>query len=283
MPVAASSVFLLPDLSEFQPDADMAGIAKQNGGAAIIRACYGGAHPDKVFAKFRKAAAGYRFLGLYQYLVAGQDVIAQARAFCSIAGHLAAYEVPIVDVEEGAGSQYQRAIDWCGHVDRQLGKRSWVYSGVAFAEAHGLASIFASSRHTWVAAYSQAEPSLAHTLWQCTDGKTGSHITSWPGAGKCDTSLYHGSLAQLAALITPPVPRPPRPKEPRMIMVTPDRKDIPEGTGWPGDFLLFADGRLHHIASHTVNANNVAAYKAAGVPGPVEITWAEYQALLAGK
>lgn len=59
--------------------------------------------------------------------------------------------------------------------------------------------MFASSRHTWVAAYGPQEPSLGHTLWQCTDGKIGVHVTDWPGAGRCDTSLYHGTLAQLAA------------------------------------------------------------------------------------
>ena len=78
MPVETPPVLLLPDLSEFQPGADMAGIKASNGGAAIIRAAYGDAHPDQVFARLRAAAAGYRFLGLYQYIVAGQDITAQA-------------------------------------------------------------------------------------------------------------------------------------------------------------------------------------------------------------
>jgi hypothetical protein len=191
----------------------MSGVAKVNGGAAIIRACYGAAHPDKAFAALRAATGSYRFLGIYQYLVAGQDVTAQASAFIRLAGKLAPHEIPILDLEEGSGSQWARADQWCNQVDAALGLssrplpyRSWVYSGEDFAREHGLAPIFASARHTWVAAYGSAEPSLGHTLWQSTDGKVGAHITSWPGAGRCDTSVYHGTIGQLASLITPPAP-----------------------------------------------------------------------------
>jgi len=191
---------LLPDLSEFQPDADLAGIKRMNGGAAIIRACYGTSHPDKAFTKLRAAASSFAFLGLYMYLVAGQDAAAQAREFVKLVGKLGPHEVAILDLEEGSGNQAPRAAEWAGIVDGTMGGRSWLYSGEAFALTAGLAPVFASSRHTWVAAYGPTEPSLGHTLWQCTDGKTGPNITDWPGAGRCDTSIYHGSLAQLAAL-----------------------------------------------------------------------------------
>ena len=198
---------LLPDLSEFEPHAEMCAIKAKNGGAAIIRACYGASHPDKAFANLRAAASGFPFLGIYQYLVAGQDAAAQARAFVKIVGHLGPHEVAILDLEEGAGNQAARAAAWATVVDKAfslaslpLNRRSWLYSGEAFAEEHGLAPIFAGARHTWVAAYGPAEPALGHTLWQCTNGKDGIHVTDWPGAGKCDTSLYHGTLTQLAAL-----------------------------------------------------------------------------------
>jgi hypothetical protein len=205
-------MILLPDLSEFQPNADMAGIKHANGGAAIIRACYGQAHPDHVFAKLRHdaRAAGFAFLGIYQYLVASQGVIAQAQAFCDIAGVLSPHEVPILDLEEGTGNQAGRAAEWLAVVRDRTGKTPWLYSGLSYAETHGLAPIFNGPEiHTWVAAYGFTEPQLGHTLWQCTDGKVGSNITSWPGAGRCDTSVYHGTLEQLAALITPKPPPPP--------------------------------------------------------------------------
>lgn len=178
----------------------MGGIKAVNGGAAIIRAAYGTGHPDAVFARLRAAASGFAFLGIYQYMVASQDPVAQAQAFLKITGKLAPHEVPILDLEEGDGDQSARAAQWATLTDGATGRKSWLYSGLAFAEAHGLAGIFDGPRHTWVAAYGPDEPSLGHTLWQCTDGSTGIYVTSWPGAGKCDTNLYHGTLAQLAAL-----------------------------------------------------------------------------------
>jgi hypothetical protein len=197
---------LLPDLSEFQPSADMAGIKHANGGAAIIRACYGTSHSDHVFDRLRSDAhrAGYTFLGIYQYLVAGQDAAAQARAFCAITGKLLPHEIPVLDLEEGGGSQAGRAAEWLAMVGTALGKRPWLYSGLSFAETHGLAPIFnGPDVHTWVAAYGSQEPALGHTLWQSTNGVVGANITDWPGAGRCDTSIYHGSLGQLAGLADP--------------------------------------------------------------------------------
>jgi GH25 family lysozyme M1 (1,4-beta-N-acetylmuramidase) len=208
----AAPVLLLPDLSEFQASADMGGIKRQNGGAAIVRLAYGDGHDDATGIRLRKdaAKAGFRFLGLYMYLVAGQSVLAQAERFVQLAGKLAPHEIPVVDVEEGAGSQLSRARAWLSYVDQHLGlsglplhRRSWLYTGESFASSANLLPIVRSGRHAWIAAYGDTEPSLGQTLWQCTDGRTGSHITSWPGAGKCDTSVFNGTLAELAALINP--------------------------------------------------------------------------------
>jgi len=178
----------------------MSGIKAMNGGAAIIRACYGADHPDVVFAKLRAAASDFAFLGIYCYLVAGQDPVSQAQAFLKITGKLAPHEVPILDLEEGDGDQASRADQWATLVDGATGRKSWLYSGLDFAESHGLAPVFDGPRHTWVAAYRPGEPSLGHTLWQSTNGTEGVNVTNWPGCGRCDTNVYHGSLTQLAAL-----------------------------------------------------------------------------------
>jgi hypothetical protein len=201
---------LLPDLSEFQPHADMAAIKAKNGGAAIIRACYGTSHPDHAFRTLRSHAAGFSFLGIYMYVVAGQGIPAQASAFCDIVGTLGPHEFPVMDLEEGDGDQSVRAAEWLTLVGLKLRKRPWLYSGLNYAETHGLAPIFNGPEiHTWVAAYGNAEPGLGHTLWQSTNGQTGAHRTDWPGAGFCDTSVYHGTLAELSALITSQLPPPP--------------------------------------------------------------------------
>ena len=203
-------------MSEFQAPSsgnapDWAGIKKQNGGAGIIRVGYGHDHLDHMFVANYTAlkANKFSFTGLYHYIVAGQDITAQARAFCAWIGPPAAVApgtVFMCDLEEGAGNQRGRAEAWLGFVDkfygldaRPLPERSWLYSGASFAVSAGLGPVFSSPRRTWVAKYSAAEPKLGHTLWQSTNGQVGSHITAWAGCGKCDTSVYHGPLAGLAA------------------------------------------------------------------------------------
>jgi hypothetical protein len=206
----------LPDVSEFQCPADgnapnWAGIKSANGGAAVIRVGYGNAHLDKMLVSNRAKIKSLKFgfCGLYMYLRANQDVPSQAKAFTGWIGPtLNPGEIPILDLEEGTGNQWARATQWFGIIDAAyhlaslpLNERSWLYSGQSFAVSAGLAPVFRSARHTWVAAYQASEAGLLpHTLWQSTDGKVGANRTNWPGAGHCDTNVYHGTLAQLAAL-----------------------------------------------------------------------------------
>lgn len=207
---------LLPDVSEFQSPAsnnapNWAAIKSANGGAAIIRVGYGNAHLDGMLVHNRAKikALKFPFCGLYQYLRANQDAASQARAFIGWVGpHLNPGEIPVLDLEEGAGNQSGRANQWFGIIDNEYGltrlplpERSWLYSGENFAETHGLAPLFASARRTWVAAYRSTEPTLPHSLWQSTNGTAGSHVTNWPGCGHCDTNVYHGTLANLAAIV----------------------------------------------------------------------------------
>ena len=211
-------MILLPDVSEHQsrgepdfiPTPDFAGIKRRNGGAAIVRVGLGQERPDFCFARNRRAAQRqkYAFLGLYQYILPG-DIVAQARAFCLWVGKLAPNEIPIADIEEGSGDQSGRAKTWLRIVDDKLGlshlplsKRSWLYSDESFL-VDQLGAARASGRNIWVAAYGPEEPTLHHILWQSTDGgKKGIHKIRWPGAGKCDTNVYRGTLKQLASAIS---------------------------------------------------------------------------------
>jgi len=206
----------LPDVSEFQSPAggnapNWAGIKSTNGGAAIIRVGYGNNHIDGMLVSNRTAikSLDFGFRGLYQYLRAGQDAPSQANAFIDWIGpHLNEGEIPILDLEEGAGNQSARANQWFSIIDGAygleslpLGQRSWLYSGQNFANTAGLAPIFNSARRTWVAAYQSSETGLLpHTVWQSTNGQVGANRTSWSGCGFCDTSIYPGTLASLSAL-----------------------------------------------------------------------------------
>ena len=208
---------LIPDTSEFQSGAsapNWAGIKSQNGGAGIIRVGYGTAHLDSMFVsnKSNLQSNNFSFALLYHYLRQDQDALAQAKQFCSWigTGQLKPWMRPALDLEEGSGNQVSRANTWFDYVDSFFGltgplpSRSWLYTGDSFASSSGLDAICDSARHTWIAKYSSTGPANAYTLWQCTDGASGSHITSWSGCGKVDTSIYGGSLAQLVEQIKAP-------------------------------------------------------------------------------
>lgn len=189
-PKAGPSV-LLADISEFQPDiSDAAYLAWSQ--AIVIRAAYGAQHADRAwFGGQRREllhAGGAKFLGIYQYLVAGQDAAAQANQLCSLTGALAPGEKLICDLEEGSGNQSGRWKAWAQVVRDRTGDDPWLYSGLNFASVHGLAPVH------WVAAYQRTEPSVTHRMWQFADAFT------VPGVGRCDCSVFHGTIDQLAAL-----------------------------------------------------------------------------------
>jgi hypothetical protein len=205
-PAALTPQVLLADVSEFQPDiADAAYLAWSK--AVVIRAMYGDAHDDKAwYGGQRRAdlhAGGARFIGIYQYIVAGQPGAAQADALRAIVGDLKAGEVIIADFEEG-----DRAVltAWYNEMHKLYGPAVypylWTYSGLNFAQANGVLPV------EWVAAYGQAEPASPHKLWQFTDAYP------VPGVGAADCSVYHGTIDQLAALAyggtvtIPPAPVP---------------------------------------------------------------------------
>jgi N-acetylmuramoyl-L-alanine amidase len=185
----------LADVSEFQPDVqDKTYLAWSK--AVIVRAAYGAAHDDKAwYGGARRAAfhaGGVKFLGIYQFLAAGQDGAAQARAFHALIGDIQPGEVLIADFEQGAKPMltawYNQMLALYGqHIRPYL----WTYSGALFGAMTGVLPV------DWIAAYGSSEPASPHTLWQFTDSFT------IPGIGKCDASIFHGTIDQLAARAYP--------------------------------------------------------------------------------
>lgn len=92
-----------------------------------------------------------------------------------------------------------------------------------------------------------------------------------------DVSSYATPAAMQAALgkITP---KPAARKDIEMILVEVDRTTVPAGTAWPGVFLMSSAGALLHVTAPESGVNNVTSYQAAGIPGPVNISFNEYLA-----
>jgi GH25 family lysozyme M1 (1,4-beta-N-acetylmuramidase) len=210
---------LLADISEFQPDiADAAYLAWSK--AIIIRAMYGDAHDDHAwYGGARRAAlhaGGARFVGIYIYLVAGQNGAAQAQAFHKLVGAIQPGEVFVADFEEGSKTVLAA---WYNEMLALYGKAItpylWTYSGLYFGQAQGVLPV------QWLAAYGMAEPSSRHTLWQFTDAY------AVPGVGTCDASVFHGTIDQLAALACQPRIA----KGTSMKITTPPPGDYKDGTG----------------------------------------------------
>jgi len=193
---------LLADVSEFQPDIADATYLRWSK-AIVIRAAYGDRHDDQAwYAGTRRSAlhkGGARFLGIYQYLVAGQSGAAQAQAFHALVGPIQPGEVFIADFEEGT---HAILTDWYNEMLSLYGAGIhpylWTYAGLNFGAATGVLPV------EWLADYTSAEPPNPHTLWQFTDAY------SVPGVGTADCSVYHGSIDQLATLAYQPAkPAPP--------------------------------------------------------------------------
>lgn len=92
-----------------------------------------------------------------------------------------------------------------------------------------------------------------------------------------DVSSYATPAAMTAAL-GKTVPKPVIRKDLEMILVSVDQATVPAGTAWPGVFLMSSTGSLLHVTPTESGVNNVASYQAAGVPGPVNISFNEYLA-----
>lgn len=203
----------LPDVSEFQPDVDWATVAAHNGGVAIIRALYGGERVDRLWAEGRRQSArAHKIhpLGIYQYLRKDEDALAQAEAFVKLVGQLEVGEFAVLDLEEGAGDQSPRAKAWFDHVDAHLTypgyNGAWLYSDEAMLNAGLNEFLTKSHRPIWVAAYQPLSrpPGVSrYTLWQYTDGSQSFPGGSdpFPGVGKCDQSVFHGTVDDLRKVV----------------------------------------------------------------------------------
>jgi len=191
LPVLGAEDTLIADVSEWQPNLSDGVYLKWSLGI-VIRALFGAQHDDAAwYGGGRRAAlhaGGVRFLGIYQYLVAGQDGAAQARAFHALVGPIQHGEIFVADFEQG---DHAMLTAWYNEMIALYGPGIapylWTYTGLDFGAANGALPV------QWIADYGSTEPASPHDLWQF------SQTYSIPGVGVGDCSVYHGTIDQLAA------------------------------------------------------------------------------------
>ncbi len=88
----------------------------------------------------------------------------------------------------------------------------------------------------------------------------------------------YATPAAMTAALGKVLPKPAIRKDIEMILVSVDRATVPAGTAWPGVFLMSSTGTLLHVTPAEAGVNNVKSYQAAGIPGPVDISYNEYLA-----
>lgn len=223
--------------------------------------------------------------GAYWYLLPDVDAVSQARYFVDAVKRagLQAGDMLVCDSEVLASNVNAVTHSFLAETEKLAGPHCPVL--VYANENVGQHLTSCTGWPLWFAWPSSSPPSASRihpwarwTFWQ------------WGVVDGVDADVFHGTPAELNAWIDRYLPKPkPEPKPPaedeEMIMVEPARDQVPAGQSWPGIFLLFGDGTLSHIqpSAGKPSVSNVAAYQAAGIKGPVTITWAEYTTLKAIK
>lgn len=191
---------LFPDISEFQPHADIVGIRQQTG-AISARLAYG-IRSDHMMPDRINQIRSQKFAAvMYYHFLTSDSVLAQLREVSSVLTHLEPGEGVFLDWEKDGSytpplAQRDAMIS---ALNQYYGQPTGLYSSASFLKDN-------PTPEDWIASYGVSEPTLPHLVWQATNGQyaiNGQPAPSWAGIGKCDTNLFHGTAEQLGALIAP--------------------------------------------------------------------------------
>jgi GH25 family lysozyme M1 (1,4-beta-N-acetylmuramidase) len=288
------AVTFYADASSYQGHPNWAAVKAAGFGGGAAKATQGVDYvsPDWAHDKAALLAeAGPDFVpGAYLYLTAGNGA-GQADYFAAHAGSLPGFVI-WVDLERAASGASPSVTDARDCVTRLRElyphNRIGLYAGQSFTGSNYLT--FADllwSPHYVLGSGTPVDVyrNVPGSFW---DGYGGMSVTLLQFSqtvmvagviGEADCSAFRGSAAEMRAAllgIKPPAPSPATALEDGMILVQPPQAGLPEGVTWPGVFLLDSAGALHHVTASVAGVSNIAAYQAAGIKGPVTITYAEF-------
>ena len=251
------------DCSEFQANVDAdAYIAA--GHRVIIARSHNGFRADHMMPARRDYLRGKPFtaVGYYQYLTKDRDAATQAHEFIATIGTLHANEFPILDLEEGSGSQIARANAWFAVVDAWAGFDASLYTGKSMLDNQLGGAGHWGKRPLWIASYPSSytpDPSLQPAgadWWQYSDRG------HFPGlAGGVDASVFRGTPEQFAATVRPGAPKPaPAPSAGQT------RATVLKANGAIETFELLPSGEVLHKWQTAAGNGWVQHWQSLGIP-----------------
>ena len=251
---------LFPDLSNFQANVDWPTL-RQACGVVAEEVSWGLATSVPAGRVAAIRAQNFGLVVWYMGLRSDQDVTRQVLAFRFALGTLLPHETVCVDWEDtpnvGVPTPAQR--------DEAIAALAFAFgrpvsSIGTYAPADLLAADPAPPGWVWAASYETTEPSVPHTLWQYTDGQYVSlpaaqySPVNWPGVGQIDTSVFHGSLYEMAVALLPPATPAPTP--------APSPAPVPPA---PSPMPPEADVTQHEITLPALDANGNGWFSAASL------------------
>lgn len=203
-----------PDVSSYQGHPDWGKVRAAGFRFAACKATEGLTYNDPTFAHNWSgigAAGLVRIAYHFAHADVGRSPVAEADHFLNVVhdhGGLRAGDVPALDIEAG-GLSGARLDDWidkfCARVEAHAGRAGVIYSGAWYLGAKGaeLAGPRARGWRLWTSAYGPKPTVYAGftswLFWQFTDGVYGPQPHSVPGIGRCDVSVFDGTVDQLLA------------------------------------------------------------------------------------
>ncbi len=192
------------DISHHEDPIDFGKVAEAGIVAVIAKATEGTTRVDPAYAKFKRAAAPYKFLWGSFHFGTGTDAKAQVNHYLATAKPNER-ELVCLDFEEnpnGASMSLNQAREFVTVFQERTGRYPVLYSGAWLKEQlDGKPDDLLSKCPLWISQYGP-KPVLPpgwkkYALWQYTDGAVGPEPHEVEGVGPCDHSQYGGTITQL--------------------------------------------------------------------------------------
>ncbi len=199
------------DLSHNNGSVDLAAASAGGVRAVIHKATEGMGYTDPMYAKRAAQAQAAGLLWGAYHFATGSDAAGQAKDFLAAVFPSGRAVGPatllVLDLERNSGGSTMtvaQARDFVTAVHDQTGVWPGLYAGSYLKEQlNGKADPVLSNCWLWLAQYGSTPQSPVGwsewTLWQYTDGKSGSEPHTAPGIGACDRDTFNGDAAAFDA------------------------------------------------------------------------------------